>query len=113
MDVQTSKSTRIIRALNNHCRATFTGCQIMMTAAVAALDADTRCKVLEAVRDFDAFDEGNDPHNEADMAFFEVDGERYFWKFDYYDMTMTMGSDDPSDVTKTRRVLTVGFASDY
>ena len=47
------------------------------------------------------------------MAFFEEGGERYFFKIDYYAPNMSEGSDDPADPSKTRRVLTIGLASDY
>src|SRR4051794_23065283 len=112
-DVAESNRTRKIRALNNHCRCTFTGCSIMLTSAVAELDPELKAKVLEAVRTFDNFDKWNDPHHEADMALFDIGEDKFFWKFDYYEPSMKYGSDDPSDVTKTRRVLTIGFASDY
>src|SRR5438094_504957 len=113
MNVQEQSKTLKIRALDNHARITFTGASIMLTSAVAELDPELKAKVLEAVRTINEFDEDNDPHNEADMAFFEVDGEKYFFKFDYYDPTMKYGSDDPSNPAVTRRVLTIGLASDY
>jgi hypothetical protein len=47
------------------------------------------------------------------MAFFEVDGERMFFKLDYYALDMRHGSDDPADPEKTQRVLTIGLAADY
>jgi hypothetical protein len=34
-------------------------------------------------------------------------------KIDYYDPSMEFGSEDPSDNTKTCRVMTIGLASDY
>ena len=50
--------------------------------------------------------------NLADVAL-EVDGERVFFKVDYYDPELERHSDDPSDPEITRRVLTIGLASDY
>jgi hypothetical protein len=85
----------------------------MLTAAVAELDPELKASVLETVRTFDQFNEANDPHHEADMAFFGVDDHALFFKFDYFAPDMKHGSDDPSNVEKTRRVLTIGFAADY
>lgn len=85
----------------------------MLTAAVAELDPRRKAKVLESVRTLDAFDQGCDPDSEADMTFFGLDGESYFFRFDYYSPDMEHGSHDPSEIDKTRRVLTIGFAADY
>ena len=47
------------------------------------------------------------------MAFLEVDGERIFFKVDYYDSELRYHSPDPADAGVTRRVLTIGMAEDY
>ena len=107
-----SRSDRI-RTLNDLARKPFLGAQVVVTAAFAELHLQTKAMLLERVRTFNDFDEDNDPHHEHDMAFFEYEGERYFFKFDYYDKSMKYGSDDPGDPSKTQRVLTIGFASDY
>lgn len=59
------------------------------------------------------FAEGDDPHGERDFGAFEHEGERLFWKIDYYDPSLSFGSDDPIDLAKTQRVLTIMLASDY
>jgi uncharacterized protein DUF3768 len=68
---------------------------------------------LAAVAAFDEFSPDNDPWQEHDMAFLDVDGERIFFKVDYFDPELQRLSDDPSNPEITRRVLTIGFASDY
>ena len=68
---------------------------------------------VAAVRAFNDFTPDNDPHGEHDMAFLDVDGERIFFKVDYYDRDLRYHSPDPADAGVTRRVLTIGLASDY
>ncbi|MDU8350386.1 DUF3768 domain-containing protein [Pseudomonas syringae pv. actinidiae] len=90
----------------------------MMTAAVAELlnsDPEKHMKVMATVVSYDNFSEDNDPYMEHDYASFTVDGDSFFFKIDYYDRNYEYGcaSEDRLDPEKCRRVLTVGFASDY
>jgi Protein of unknown function (DUF3768) len=65
------------------------------------------------VRTFDQFDSGNNPHGEHDFCLLEIDGESYSAKVHYYDLEVRYGSEDPSDPTKTTRVLTIMRADQY
>jgi hypothetical protein len=87
--------------------------QLVITRGVASRGDDFFKRALAAVRAFDDFTPDNDQHNEHDMAFLDVDGERIFFKVDYYDPELERHSDDPSDPAITRRVLTIGLAEDY
>ncbi len=102
-----------IALLNDTLRMSFFGGKVVMTAAVAALPVERQARLLERVRSFDAFTPDNDPHGEHDLGVFELEGERFFFKIDYYNAEMTNDSEDPSDQKKTNRVLTVGFLSEY
>ena len=102
-----------IARLNDELRRTFTGGKIMMTAGINALPDNVKAKVLSAVRSFNEFTEDNDPHKEHDFGSFDVDGEKCFWKIDYYDLKMEGGSDNPADPAVTTRVLTIMLASEY
>src|SRR5712691_10970575 len=102
-----------IRKLNDAFRNSFSGGQVYLSSGVAALDPPAKAKLLEAVRTFTDFDEGNDPHGEHDFASIEVDGANYFFKIDYYDTDIRYLSDDPSDPAITRRVMTIMLASEY
>ena len=42
-------------------------------------------RIIDAVNTYDSFEEGNDPYGERDFGKVEVDGEKYFFKFDYVD----------------------------
>ena len=50
---------------------------------------------------------------EHDFGAFEDEGDRFFWKIDYYDLTLTVGSADPADPAQTARVLTLMLADEY
>jgi hypothetical protein len=102
-----------IRALNDSFRRTFVGGAIVLTAGVAATPADLRRLLLRRVREFEAFDEDNDPHGEHDLGVIEIGGVRYFWKIDYYDRKMETLSPDPADPSVTTRFLTVMLADEY
>ena len=65
------------------------------------------------VQSFADFNADNDPYGEHDFGSFEVAGEPFFWKIDYYDTDMACESDDPSDPEKTTRVLTIMLAAEY
>ena len=79
--------------------------KIFLTSSVA--NARNVEKIMNAVRVFEEFTPDNDPYHEHDMAFFDVSGEKYFFKFDYYDDKYEYFKEDGN------RVLTVGRASDY
>src|SRR5712691_3591859 len=113
VDSKLNGTSRRIRALNDAFRQSFNGGQVYLTSGVAALEPTRKAQVLEAVRTFRDFDEGNDPHGEHDFASIEVDGENYFFKIDYYDTDIRYLSDDPSDPAITKRIMTIMLASEY
>lgn len=105
--------TPLVRALNDALRRTFIGGRIVMTVGVQSLAEDVKSRVLSAAREFGDFNEDNDPHGEHDFGSFELDGQSFFWKIDYYDKDEVYGSEEPSDPTKTSRVLTIMLAEEY
>jgi hypothetical protein len=116
MEASMSKSAETatrIRELNDAFRQTFTGGRVLMTAGVNALPDPDKAAVLDKVRAFDNFTGQNDPYGEHDFVNIEHDGEKYFAKLDYYAADMEGGSEDPSDPSKTVRVLTIMRADEY
>ncbi|MCK5491584.1 MAG: DUF3768 domain-containing protein [Candidatus Omnitrophica bacterium] len=65
------------------------------------------------VRDYDDFTEDNDPYGEHAFGDFNHNGQKIFWKIDYYDQDVKYGSNNLADVTCTTRVLTIMLAKDY
>ncbi len=86
---------------------------VMLTAGVDSLPRDVRAIAIQKVAAFDNFTAGNDPHGEHDFGNFEIAGDRFFFKLDYYGLDMESGSEDPADPAKTTRVLTVMKAEEY
>jgi Protein of unknown function (DUF3768) len=113
MTTTTESQSGRIRALNDDFRRTFVGGAVMITAGVDALPVEQRRSLLQKVRTFETFGEDNDPHGEHDFGAVDEGGVRYFWKIDYYDRDMAMGSDDPADPAVTTRVLTIMRADEY
>lgn len=68
-------------------------------------------EIAKRVRDYDKFNEDNDPYGEHDFGSFEISGNSIFWKIDYYDQDLR-GWCDPLD-DRCRRVLTVLLAEEY
>ena len=95
--------------------------RIMLSAAVSALLGDRASPeglarlqaVLAAVRDFGSFTADNDPYGEHDFGRFDLLGEAFFWKIDYYDLACVGTSPDATDAGATCRVLTIMLVSDY
>ena len=109
-----SRKTAEIRRLNDALRKGETDDGvILVTQGVQAGGPAFQDEALSAIRAFDAFTNDNDPYGEHDFAALDVDGERLFFKIDYYDLTLTGGSADPADPSVTRRVLTIMLASEY
>ena len=104
-------TTAKIAALNDHARRSFTGCRVIITQGVQALDDVP--SVLDEVRRFDAFTPDNDPYEEHDFGSIHHSGQTVFWKFDYWDVDLTMHSPDLSDPAVTARVLTIMLADEY
>ena len=105
--------TRRIRTMNDNFRVTFVGGTIVFSQAVAELPLDLKARAILAVQAFGAFDADNDPHREHDFGSFQLAGDTYLFKIDYYNLDMSGGSTDPADPYVTNRVLTVMHVSEY
>ena len=84
MMVLSKSNSERIRELNDSLRQTFIGGRIVLTQGVDALSPNVKAAVLQQVHRFDRFDSDNDPCGEHDFGNFEIEGERFFFKVDYY-----------------------------
>ena len=102
-----------IRALNDAFRTTLVGGRVLMTQGVHNRGKDFVQEAVAAVRAFTAFTPENDPHGEHDFGSLSVQGQKLYFKIDYYDTAMEFGSEDPADPAKTTRVLTILLPEEY
>jgi hypothetical protein len=102
-----------IRALNDALRTTGQGGRVVLTRGVKAQGEEAVRDILRMVKDYNRFHPDSDPYGEHDFGSFAYRGQEYFWKIDYYDSTMALGSPDPANPDVTKRVLTVMLAREY
>lgn len=107
-------SSKRISDLNDQFRQAFgIGGRVYQTSGISALPEQDQSRIREKVELFKDFNQDNDPYGEHDFGSFDHNGEKIFWKIDYYDKSMQKGSEDPDDPSQTTRVLTIMLAHEY
>jgi len=106
-----TETTAAIRQLNDSFRKHLAGGRILVTPGLS--DRPDLASIIKTVSSFEEFDTDNDPYGEHDFGAFDHEGNKIFWKIDYYDRTLTFGSPDPANPSVTTRVLTVMLADEY
>jgi hypothetical protein len=102
-----------IRALNDALRRHHVGGRIFISRDLVGRGSEAMAEALRAIQLVTEFNERNDPYGEHDFGSVEIDGERLFWKIDYYDESLSSHAVDPADPVKCTRVMTVMFAWEY
>ncbi len=119
-----------IRRLNDAARSNPGTASIAnVTIGFQSLSDADRFAALAQVVSFSQFDGNNDPYGEHDFGAIyrlatgawtqerprdeKTIAATVFWKVDYYDNSLTFGSDAPWDAQRTKRVLTIMLASEY
>ena len=97
MQPDVDRTPQSIALLNDQARTTLTNCKLIITQGIDSLGLEAVGFILNLVRRFDDFSEGN----------------TVFWKIDYYDLDLMNHSPDPSDPHVTRRVLTIMLGEEY
>ena len=83
--------------------------KVVLTEGVA--DSADREEIITAVRDYTDFNPDNDPYGEHDFGNFVINGVKYFFKIDYYDLSWEYGADPHSE--STALLLTIMRADEY
>lgn len=102
-----------IQTLNDNFRKSLLGGKVMLTRGVYSKGQTVINEILNSVKTFNNFSKHNDPYNEHDYGSFEYNGEKIMWKIDYYDRNLQYYSENPADINKTIRVMTVMLTEEY
>ena len=108
--MEISQKTQDIAKGNDIFRRDFNQEKIILTPGVES--SPYRNAIIESVKNFDDFNENNDPYGERTFAAFYVHGEKYFFKIDFFTSEFEAGADPYEDST-FKRVLTVMRSDEY
>ena len=106
-------NTEKIKELNDKLRKYFIGGGGVITQSGRAMSDEDKKNFFYKVKNFNDFNDGNNPYGENDFGCINFKGEQFFWKIDYYNEDYLGLSFDPSDETITNRVLTIMKAEEY
>ena len=112
------RRTKTIQEQNDRFRkgdTTIPGTFVVTNGVQALLEeaGESGRDLAAAVQNFDDFTEENDPYGEHDFGKLSFLDAELFWKIDQYNTTYDGGSEDPTDLTKTCRVLTIMLTHEY
>ncbi len=102
-----AKRGKIIE-LNDQLRTTFKGGRVQMPASIYDLDERLRGRALAVMTRYNKFDKDSD----HDMGVFIFVGYSFEWHIEYQGTNGEGISPDPSDASKTFRVLTLYALND-
>lgn len=102
-----------IARLNDDFRKSFGG-QVLLSAGIAAMSSEDKANIVSMVQNFNDFNDDNDVYGEHDFFSIDYKGNKIFAKIDYYDRFNThFASENPADISKTLRILTILLAEEY
>ena len=99
-----------IAKLNDEFRANPSLGTLILTEGIRSNTHDDIATIINKVRNFNDFDENNNPYGEKDFGAFDFKGKKIFWKIDYYDKEFLFLSPDackPRLTSKLQPTITV------
>ena len=106
-------NTQEIARLNDEFRANPSKGVLVLTQGIRCNTQEDIATIINKVRNFNDFNEDNNPYGEKDFGAFEFKGKKIFWKIDYYDRELLYLSPDACNPKLTNRVLTIMYADEY
>ena len=102
-----------IAKLNDEFRANPSLGTLILTEGIRANSSEDIATIINKVRNFDDFDEDNNPYGEKDFGAFTFKGKKIFWKIDYHDNKFLFLSPNACKPRLTNRVMTIMYADEY
>ena len=89
--------------------------KIVVHRHITALSGQEMMDIMKAVRTYNDWCEEKDPYGEHDYGSFEMNGETYIWKIEYYDPSYTYGVYESvrNNTKECKRLLTILPADQY
>ena len=84
-----------------------------LTSGIRALGKDCVREIINIVRNFNSFNEVNDPYGAHDFGAFYYRNRQIFFKIDNYDREFLYLSPDVTNPKLTNKVLTIMLAQEY
>ena len=102
-----------IARLNDEFRTNPSRGVLVLTQGIRCNTQEDIATIINKVRNFNDFNEDNNPYGEKDFGAFDFKGKKIFWKIDYYDRELLYISPDAGNPKLTNRVLTIMYADEY
>lgn len=102
-----------IAKLNDALRANPSLGTLILTEGIRSNSSEDIATIINKVRNFNDFDEDNNPYGEKDFGAFDFKGKKIFWKIDYYDNKFLFLSPNACKPKLTNRVMTIMYADEY
>ena len=102
-----------IAKLNDKFRANPSLGTLILTDGIRSNSSEDIASIINKVRNFNDFDEDNNPYGEKDFGAFDFKGKKIFWKIDYYDNKFLLLSPNVCKPRLTNRVMTIMYADEY
>ena len=111
--IQVMENSEKIKELNDKHRENIPTSKTVITSGINNLWEENVYKIIQEVRYFDNFKKWNDPFFEHDFWSFHFKDYKIYWKIDYFNKDYSFGSEDPSDIVITSRLLTIMLNDEY
>ena len=98
---------------NDDFRTNLSRGTLCLTRGIRALGKDCVREIINIVRNFNSFNEDNDPYGEHDFGAFYYRNRQIFFKIDNYDREFLYLSPDVTNPKLTNKVLTIMLAQEY